>query len=190
MGAGSVWATTREGGLLWRIEPGRDPVTRTIDVGVGSTFVAFGEGSIWTGNYIDGRVSRVDPRTNAVTAKTATGTPQALAAGAGAAWVSAAGGTTKGALTIPACGERGLRRQEARCPDRLGPPAPGPLSTDPRGDRERDPVRARAARLQGGRARRRLPVLRRVHGARPAGSSSARCAANANAYANAEPLSP
>ncbi len=61
VGAGSVWATARDQGLLWRIEPGRDPVTRTIDVGVGTTFVTHGERSIWTGNYIDGRVSRVDP---------------------------------------------------------------------------------------------------------------------------------
>ena len=35
-GAGSVWATTREQGLLWRIEPGRNPVNRSIDVGAGS----------------------------------------------------------------------------------------------------------------------------------------------------------
>ena len=44
---------------------------------------AFGEGAVWTGNYIDGRVSRIDPRTNSVTARTSIGTPQALAAGPG-----------------------------------------------------------------------------------------------------------
>ena len=97
VGAGSVWATARREGLLWRIEPGRDPVTRTIDVGVGVTFVSFGAGAAWTGNYIDGVVSRIDPGSNTVTARTSIGAPQALAAGAGAAWVSVAGGTTKGA---------------------------------------------------------------------------------------------
>lgn len=94
VGAGSVWATAREEGLLWRIEPGRRPVTRTIDIGAGATFVAFGEEAVWTGNYIDGTVSRIDPDTNTLTGRTSTGAPQALAAGAGAAWVSVAGRTT------------------------------------------------------------------------------------------------
>ena len=70
VGAGSVWATARDDGVLWRIEPGRSPVTRTIDVGVGVTFVDYGEGAVWTGNYVDGGVSRIDPRTNTLTAKT------------------------------------------------------------------------------------------------------------------------
>ncbi len=187
VGAGSVWATTREGGLLWRIEPGRDPVTRTIDVGVGTTFVAFGEGSIWTGNYIDGRVSRVDPRTNAVTAKTATGTPQALAAGAGAAWVSAAGGTTKGALTIPACGDvaSGGKKPDVLIASDL--PLRGPLSTDPRGI-------ANAIRFvlerRGFRAGRHVVGYQScdVSTAETGGFEFRTCAANANAYANAEPL--
>ena len=105
VGGGSVWATALQQGLLWRIEPGPDPVTRTIDVGPGATFVAFGDGAVWTGNYADGTVSRVDPDTNAVTAKTSVGTPQALAVGEGAAWVSVAGGTIAGTLPAPACGE-------------------------------------------------------------------------------------
>ena len=83
-GAGSVWATTREQGLLWRIEPGRDPVSRSIDVGTGVTSVAFGAGAVWTGNYIDGTVARVDPEDNAVTGKTPVDAPQALAAGSAA----------------------------------------------------------------------------------------------------------
>ena len=40
-----------------------------------------------------------------MTARTSIGAPQALAAGAGAAWVSVAGGTTEGALTASGCGE-------------------------------------------------------------------------------------
>jgi ABC-type branched-subunit amino acid transport system substrate-binding protein len=104
VGAGSVWAAANEEGVIWRIVPGRTPVTRTIDVGIGATFVAFGEGSVWTGNYVDGTVSRIDPATNRVEARTSVSAPQALAAGAGSAWVSVAAGTTEGALTVSGCG--------------------------------------------------------------------------------------
>ena len=53
---------------MWRIEPGPSPVARTIDVGVGVTYVAYGAGAVWAANYVDGTVSRIDPRTNEVTA--------------------------------------------------------------------------------------------------------------------------
>ncbi|MGH2969088.1 MAG: protein kinase domain-containing protein, partial [Solirubrobacteraceae bacterium] len=56
VGAGSVWATSEEG-LLWRIEPGPTPITRTIDVGTGVAYVAFGDGAVWTANWVDGTVS-------------------------------------------------------------------------------------------------------------------------------------
>ncbi len=57
VGAGSVWVTSEEG-LLWRIElRPRPAVTGTIDVGVGSTYVAFGDGAVWTANYVDGTSS-------------------------------------------------------------------------------------------------------------------------------------
>jgi DNA-binding beta-propeller fold protein YncE/ABC-type branched-subunit amino acid transport system substrate-binding protein len=105
VGAGSVWAAADEDGVVWRIVPERDPILRTIGVGRGVSFVAFGEGSLWTGNYIDGTVARVDPRSNSVTARSSVGPPQALAAGAGAAWVSVEGRTTEGALTAYGCGE-------------------------------------------------------------------------------------
>ena len=59
VGAGSVWATARDDGVLWRIEPGRAPVTRTIDVGVGVTFVDYGEG-----RCMDGQLRRRWGRTD------------------------------------------------------------------------------------------------------------------------------
>ena len=105
VGAGAVWVTSPEEGLLWRIEPGPRAITRSIDVGVGVNYVAFGDGAVWTGNWMDGTVSRVDPRTNTVTSKVAVGAPQALAAGAGSAWVSVAAGTKDGSLPAAACSE-------------------------------------------------------------------------------------
>ena len=56
------------------------------------SYVAFGAGAVWAANWNDGTVSRVDPATNAVTARIPVGATQALAAGAGSAWVSVAGG--------------------------------------------------------------------------------------------------
>jgi branched-chain amino acid transport system substrate-binding protein len=104
VGAGSVWAATRNEGVVWRIVPGRPPIMRTIEVGAGVGFVSFGEGALWAANYADGVVSRIDPRTNEVTARTSVGAPQAVAAGAGSAWVSVAGGTTERSLEVSACG--------------------------------------------------------------------------------------
>jgi ABC-type branched-subunit amino acid transport system substrate-binding protein/predicted Ser/Thr protein kinase len=105
VGGGSVWAAADQDGVVWRIVPDRSAGQRTIDVGRGATFVTFGEGAVWTGNYVDGKVARIDPRTNKVTAKASVGAPQALAAGAGSAWVSVAGETTEGALSRTTCNE-------------------------------------------------------------------------------------
>ena len=131
VGAGSVWAAAEDEGLLWRIEPGTK-FTRSIDVGEGASFVAFGEGAAWTANYVNGAVSRIDPGTNTVSSRTSIGTPQALTAGAGSAWVSVAGGTTEGALTAAGCGDVA---SGGTTPDVLiasDLPLQGPVSGDPR----------------------------------------------------------
>lgn len=105
VGAGSVWATVPEDGVVWRIEPGPRPLTRTVQVGFGVTNITFAEGALWATNFIDGTVSRIDPRTNTVTRRVRVGgTPQGVAVGAGAAWVSVAGATARGALPDAACG--------------------------------------------------------------------------------------
>jgi ABC-type branched-subunit amino acid transport system substrate-binding protein/streptogramin lyase/tRNA A-37 threonylcarbamoyl transferase component Bud32 len=106
VGAGYVWTTSTQDGLLYRVEPGPRPLSRSIDVGIGVSFVAFGDGAVWTGNYNrDGTVTRVDPRTGTVTDRIALGAPQAIAAGEGAAWVSATAGTRDGTLPAAVCSE-------------------------------------------------------------------------------------
>ena len=84
---------------------GPRPLTRTIEVGAGVQYVAFGDGVVWAANWNDGTVARIDPATNAVTARIPVGATQALAAGAGSAWVSVAGATRDGTLPASACGE-------------------------------------------------------------------------------------
>ena len=92
VGGGAVWATDAEGGLLWRIEPGPDPTTRTIEVGLGATAVTYGDGTVWVTNFVRDEIVRVNARTNEVTDTIRlAGTPPSVATGAGAAWVSIAG---------------------------------------------------------------------------------------------------
>lgn len=105
VGAGSVWATDAETGLLWRIEPGPDPITRTIDIGFGATSVAFGGGAVWVTNFVSDQVVRVDPNTNEVAARIPlAGTPPSVAVGAGTAWVSIAGVPRGDVLPASVCG--------------------------------------------------------------------------------------
>jgi branched-chain amino acid transport system substrate-binding protein len=105
LGAGSVWATDLETGLLWRVEPGEDPSARTIDIGSGATAVAFGAGAVWVTNFVSDEVVRVDPDTNEVTARIPlAGTPPSVAVGAGTAWVSIAGAPGGEVLPASVCG--------------------------------------------------------------------------------------
>lgn len=105
LGAGSVWASDPPDGTVWRIEPGPQPVTRTVSVSPGTTDIAFGDGSVWTTNFITGTSSRISPATNTVTlTRSLTGTPQGITVGGGTVWVSVAGGSRNGSLPASACG--------------------------------------------------------------------------------------
>jgi ABC-type branched-subunit amino acid transport system substrate-binding protein len=187
VGGGSVWAAADQEGVVWRIIPEQSPVTRTIDVGRGVTFVTFGEGALWTGNYVDGTVARVDPGTSKVTATASVGAPQALAAGAGSAWVSVAGGTTEGALTTTACGEVA---SGPGTPDVLIAsdfPLQGPTSADARA--MEDAIRHVIER-RGFKAGDHTVGYQSCDASTPqsGGFEFRKCAANASAYAHAEQL--
>ena len=163
VGGGAVWATSEEG-VLWRVEPGPSSIERTIEVGAGVRYVAFGDGAVWVANWNDSTVSRVDPATNQVTARVPVGAAQALAAGAGSAWVSVAGGSRSGVLPASACGEliAGGGRPEVLIASNLPLQAPRHPHAD---DGRRDPLRAPGPRVPGGRAHGRLPIVRRLDGA-------------------------
>ena len=186
VGGGYVWVTAEQDGLLWRIEPGPDPASRSIDVGVGVTYVAYGAGAVWTANYVDGIVTRVDPAKARVTSRTRIGAAQALAAGAGSAWVSTAGAAAAG--TLPdTCGELSSTVPD---PDVLivsDLPLQGPVGTVPRAMEDAIRLVLQQHDHQAGR----FSV-----GYRSCDDSTAqtgnwenrRCAANANAYAAADDL--
>ena len=112
-GAGAVWITAPQDGLLWRVTP---DATRSIDVGPGVRGVAVAGGR-WVANASRGTVTRVDPRTNRADAVIRLGNaPRALAWDGERLWVSVAAGgggapardaarAASGAVTAPACGE-------------------------------------------------------------------------------------
>jgi DNA-binding SARP family transcriptional activator/ABC-type branched-subunit amino acid transport system substrate-binding protein len=103
LGAGSVWVTDPSDGLVWRVEPGPHPLTRSIAAGSGVATVAFADNAVWATSFVDGTVARIDPRTNTVTSRIhLAATPQGLAAGPGGIWTSVAGGG-RGSLPVPAC---------------------------------------------------------------------------------------
>ena len=187
VGAGSVWVTAEQQGVVWRIEPGPDPLSRTIDVGVGVTYISYGAGAVWTANYIDGTVSRIDPDTNTVTAEIPIGAAQALAAGAGSAWVSTAGGTRTGTLPASVCSqlESGGGKPDLLIASDL--PLQGPMGAGPRAivDAIRTVLRGR-----GFSAGRHTVGYRSCDNstAQTGNFESRRCAANANAFATADDL--
>ena len=69
VGAGTVWATAEGEGLVWRVERGPDPITRTIDVGGGVTSSPSARGDL-DRQLLDGTVARIDVETNEVTEST------------------------------------------------------------------------------------------------------------------------
>ena len=103
LGAGSVWASAPDDGVVWRIEPGPRPITRTISVGQGASTISFADGALWVANFLDDTLSRIDPAKNAVTQTIALpGTLQGVAAAEGKVWVSVVG-TGSGVLPTSAC---------------------------------------------------------------------------------------
>jgi Protein kinase domain len=187
VGAGSVWVTADGDGELWRIEPGPHPFARTIDVGPGAGYVAYGAGAVWVGNFIAETISRVDPRTNTVTARAPIGAAQGLAAGAGAAWVSTAGAPATGTLPASACGasEAGGRAPDVLIASDL--PLQGPQSAGPRA--MTDAIRT-VLQQHGYRAGRFTVGYQSCDEstAQTGAFDVRRCAANANAYAHAKRL--
>ncbi|HEX9505606.1 MAG TPA: ABC transporter substrate-binding protein, partial [Acidimicrobiia bacterium] len=61
VGAGAVWITDYDDGLLTRVDPSSGVDLGTIHVGDGPAAVTVGDGGVWVANSLDSTVSRVDP---------------------------------------------------------------------------------------------------------------------------------
>jgi ABC-type branched-subunit amino acid transport system substrate-binding protein/predicted Ser/Thr protein kinase len=185
VGAGHVWATAQADGVVWRIEPGRPPVLRTYEVGVGARFLSFGAGAVWTANYIDGTVSHIDVETGDVES-TGVRAVQSLAAGEGSAWVSSAAATSADGMP-QTCGEllSGPGKPDVLIASDL--PLQGEIGVAPR---------AMADAIENVLERHDFRAGRFSVGYRSCDDSNPQigqfdqriCASNANAYARAEQL--
>jgi YVTN family beta-propeller protein len=89
VGAGSVWATSPEGGTVYRIDPATRAITRAVAVGAGAGGIAYGDGDVWVANASAGTVSRIDGPASQVVQTIGTGSePTGVAAGLGGVWVT------------------------------------------------------------------------------------------------------
>ena len=77
VGAGAVWVTDPQSGLLWQIDPGLGTVPRPIPLAPGASDVAYGAGAIWVANGISGTVSRIDPQPTRSPGRSRSGTRRA-----------------------------------------------------------------------------------------------------------------
>lgn len=92
-GEGSLWATCLEDRVL-RINPQTNLVEKRIEVSAKPHALAIGENSVWVLCEKDGKVDRIDPKTNKVTKSIELGVPGAsggIVVGNGSVWVTTEG---------------------------------------------------------------------------------------------------
>jgi YVTN family beta-propeller protein len=92
VGDGSIWTVGPRFGTVLRIDPRAMRIVARIDVGIQPATLSVGEGAAWAGGSRN-IVKRINPRTNEVDREweELPQGPLAIASGAGAVWVAAAG---------------------------------------------------------------------------------------------------
>jgi virginiamycin B lyase len=90
-GVGFIWITNPDANTVQQVDPRRERVVRTVEVGVAPLFLAVAYGAAWTLNQVDGTVTRVDAgtgRTKTISADLA-GAGGDIAAGGQWVWARA-----------------------------------------------------------------------------------------------------
>jgi YVTN family beta-propeller protein len=97
---GSVWVTSPEGDVVYRIDPDTASITQTIPVGAGPSAITAAGPDIWVANTLAGTVSRISPVTSQVVQTVSVGTePTGIASGGGSVWVADAAASSVSALS-------------------------------------------------------------------------------------------
>jgi DNA-binding beta-propeller fold protein YncE len=92
MGEGAVWVVGDPSDpTLWRIDPVRHRITKTIDLGFPPAGVAAGAGAVWVTDQLGDRVVEVDPRSGRLVRSIRVGRGAGgVAVGGGSVWVTGA----------------------------------------------------------------------------------------------------
>ena len=97
---GSVWVTSPEGNVVYRIDPVTPSIVQTIPVGAGPSAITAVGPDIWVANTLAGTVSRINPVANEVVQTISVGAePTGLASGGESVWVADAAASTLSALS-------------------------------------------------------------------------------------------
>jgi YVTN family beta-propeller protein len=97
---GSVWVTSPERSVVYRIDPGTASIVQTIPVGSGPSAITAAGSDIWVASTLDGTVSRIDTGTNEVVQVVGVGTePTGITYGDGSIWVADAAADTLSAVS-------------------------------------------------------------------------------------------
>jgi DNA-binding beta-propeller fold protein YncE len=87
VGEGSVWLPDHRGHQVWQVDPARNVVEDSYDVGGRTVAVAVGAGAVWAPSD-DGALVRIDPTTGETERIEVGGAPTGVAVGASLVWVS------------------------------------------------------------------------------------------------------
>ena len=97
---GSVWVTSPEGDVVYRINLANASLVQTIPVGSGPSAITASGSDIWVANTLDGTVSRISAAASKVVQIVPVGTePTGITSGGGAIWVANAAASTMSVLS-------------------------------------------------------------------------------------------
>ena len=82
-----MWLPDDEGHQVWQVDPEKNLVEDTYEVGGRTVAVAVGAGAVWAPSD-DGSVIRIDPATGDTERIDVGGAPTGIAVGAGLVWIS------------------------------------------------------------------------------------------------------
>jgi YVTN family beta-propeller protein len=103
---GSVWVTSPEANVVYRVDPVTATVVQTIPVGAGPSAITAAGPDIWVANTLDGTISRISAAADRVVQVVAVGAePTGITAGGGSIWVADSSASTLSALNS-ASGQR------------------------------------------------------------------------------------
>jgi peptide/nickel transport system substrate-binding protein len=89
VGAGAVWVTDFDSGVVIRLDQKSGAETDRIHVGHGPSAIAASAAGVWVVNALDGNVSRIDPATDSIRATTLVGDePTGIGVGPSGVWVA------------------------------------------------------------------------------------------------------